>query len=69
MERTHEVTNQPDMTPPGDLFASDPLLRHWLDVAGGAVAPVAAYGKSLGGLREAGREANRRIEFTVRKSR
>jgi putative acyl-CoA dehydrogenase len=59
MEPTHEVTNQPDMTPDGDLYASDPILRHWLAETGGAEAPVAAYGARLGGLREAGREANR----------
>jgi len=55
----HQILNQPDMTPPADLWASDRALRHWVDVFEGDTQAVAAYGAHLGSLREAGRQANR----------
>ncbi|WP_163849693.1 acyl-CoA dehydrogenase family protein [Pseudooceanicola aestuarii] len=58
---THEVLNQPVPPAGRDLWAGDPVLRHWCDVAGAPGDTLAGAGARLGGaaLFEAGREARR----------
>lgn len=58
---THHVANQPGPPPPADLWASDPVLRGWLALWGGAGRDAAAFGAtlSLGGLRAAAGAARR----------
>ncbi|WP_037311639.1 acyl-CoA dehydrogenase family protein [Ruegeria halocynthiae] len=58
---THSVLNQPPERGDFDLWASDPVLQDVTNVAGGRIAPLAAYGETLGRAetRELGRDANR----------
>jgi putative acyl-CoA dehydrogenase len=57
---THEVLNQPEPQA-RDLWASDPVLRHWAGVAGADGVHLAGFGARAGSeeMREAGRLANR----------
>ncbi|MBW7923068.1 MAG: acyl-CoA dehydrogenase family protein [Rubellimicrobium sp.] len=61
--RTHEVANQPPDPGDRDLWADDPLLRHFAGHAGADARALAAYGAALGTveLRQAARDANRNL--------
>ena len=64
---THTVDNQPGPPPARDLWASDRVLQYWARAARADEAALANYGAALGKepLQQAGREANRRIEFRL----
>ncbi|MFN3644138.1 MAG: acyl-CoA dehydrogenase family protein [Gemmobacter sp.] len=57
---THDVTNQP-LPEAADLWAADPVLRHWAAASGADASALAAFGAAAGSaaMREAGRAANR----------
>ncbi|PKP83233.1 MAG: DNA alkylation response protein, partial [Alphaproteobacteria bacterium HGW-Alphaproteobacteria-2] len=57
----HEVTNQPLPPAVADLWADDPVLRHWSATGRADAAHLATFGAEAGCARwrEAGREANR----------